>query len=121
MQLIKALLLLISAVAVTFAARGDQTAYQKRTGIRFRLRFYFRHFLEFSFHLLQNFLLFIICALLSKLGAKYLAEKALEEGVITLKSGMLVEILKTGSADGKSPKVSCGCISHISQCECSDQ
>ena len=39
-------------------------------------------------------------------GAKYLTQKAAEEGVITLKSGMLVEILKTGSnSAAKSPKV----------------
>jgi FKBP-type peptidyl-prolyl cis-trans isomerase FklB len=36
-------------------------------------------------------------------GAKYLADVAKKEGVYTLKSGMLVEILKTGPADGKSP------------------
>ena len=40
------------------------------------------------------------------LGAKYLAEKSKEEGVITLKSGMLVEIIKSGTdAAAKSPKV----------------
>jgi FKBP-type peptidyl-prolyl cis-trans isomerase len=39
-------------------------------------------------------------------GAKYLRTKAAEEGVITLQSGMLVEILKEGSdADAKSPLV----------------
>ena len=44
---------------------------------------------------------------LQSTGAKYLSEKALENGVITLKSGMLVEILKTGTkATAKSPKVS---------------
>jgi len=43
-------------------------------------------------------------------GAKYLARKATEEGVITLKSGMLVEILKSGdAADAKSPKASDAC------------
>ena len=35
-----------------------------------------------------------------------MAEKSKEEGVITLKSGMLVEIIKSGTdAAAKSPKV----------------
>jgi FKBP-type peptidyl-prolyl cis-trans isomerase len=39
-----------------------------------------------------------------------LAEKALDPKVITLKSGMLVEILKEGTnADAKSPKASDSC------------
>ena len=43
-------------------------------------------------------------------GAKYLSEKATEAGVITLKSGMLVEILKSGdNADAKSPKAGDAC------------
>ena len=38
-------------------------------------------------------------------GAKYLKEKAQEDGVITLKSGMLVEILKeTTKESAKSPR-----------------
>jgi FKBP-type peptidyl-prolyl cis-trans isomerase FklB len=43
-------------------------------------------------------------------GAKYLTEKAKEAGVITLKSGMLVEILKSGDSEtAKSPKASDAC------------
>lgn len=43
-------------------------------------------------------------------GAKYLAETAQKEGVIELKSGMLVEILKTSSnPDAKSPTPSDPC------------
>jgi FKBP-type peptidyl-prolyl cis-trans isomerase FklB len=43
-------------------------------------------------------------------GAKYLAEKAKEAGVIKLQSGMLVEILKSNDeADAKSPKEGDSC------------
>lgn len=43
-------------------------------------------------------------------GAKYLADKATQDGVIKLKSGMLVEILKNGeNADAKSPTQSDAC------------
>lgn len=43
-------------------------------------------------------------------GAKYLEEVAQKEGIIELKSGMLVEILKTSDkADAKSPTVSDTC------------
>lgn len=43
-------------------------------------------------------------------GAKYLEKKASEPGVIKLKSGMLVEILKTGDAENaKSPREGDSC------------
>lgn len=49
-------------------------------------------------------------AYIKRTGAKYLAQKATEEGVIKLKSGMLVEILKSGdSATAKSPTASDAC------------
>jgi len=49
-------------------------------------------------------------AYIKRTGAKYLAKKATEEGVIKLKSGMLVEILKSGdSATAKSPTASDAC------------
>lgn len=39
-----------------------------------------------------------------RVGAKYLTEKALEEGITTLKSGMLIEILEPSTKDNaKSP------------------
>ena len=45
-----------------------------------------------------------------RVGAKYLEEKAIENGVFTLKSGMLVEILKPSEkADAKSPNVNSQC------------
>mmetsp|Transcript_11435 Transcript_11435/g.19178 ORF Transcript_11435/g.19178 Transcript_11435/m.19178 type:complete len:187 (+) Transcript_11435:62-622(+) len=43
-------------------------------------------------------------------GKKYLDEMAQKDGIIKLKSGMLVEILKTGTKDkAKSPKVGDAC------------
>ncbi|KAJ1441558.1 hypothetical protein B484DRAFT_390623 [Ochromonadaceae sp. CCMP2298] len=42
-------------------------------------------------------------------GQKYLDETAKKEGVVTLKSGMLVEVLKSGPADGKSPTAGDAC------------
>lgn len=42
-------------------------------------------------------------------GVAYLAGIAKQENVITLKSGMLVEILKSGELSGKSPKASDSC------------
>jgi FKBP-type peptidyl-prolyl cis-trans isomerase FklB len=47
---------------------------------------------------------------LKRTGAKFLEEVAQREGVIELKSGMLVEILKTSDkSDAKSPTVSDNC------------
>lgn len=44
------------------------------------------------------------------LGAKYLADKATQPGVIALKSGMLVEIIKSGdNANAKSPNAKDAC------------
>jgi len=47
---------------------------------------------------------------MKRVGAKYLKEVAAKEGIIELKSGMLVEILKTtDKADAKSPTASDSC------------
>lgn len=49
-------------------------------------------------------------AYLKRTGAKYLEETAAKEGVITLKSGMLVEILKSSDKeDARSPNVGDTC------------
>lgn len=46
---------------------------------------------------------------MKRTGAKFLQDVALQEGVVTLQSGMLVQILKTGPENGKSPKESDPC------------
>jgi FKBP-type peptidyl-prolyl cis-trans isomerase FklB len=47
---------------------------------------------------------------LQRTGKKFLDEKAKEDGIITLKSGMLVEIMKTGdNPDAKSPRAGDSC------------
>ncbi len=47
---------------------------------------------------------------MKRVGAKYLKEVSKQDGIIELKSGMLVEILKAGTnADAKSPTASDAC------------